>query len=615
MTRDELMKRLKGYEWNDIEFKKAQHGVSESAYETVSAFSNTEGGWLVFGVKDDHGEFEAIGVIEVDKVQNDFFSVLRSGDKLNRVIRAEGEIIDHENRTLLIFYIPEVQRHEKPIYLNGDIRRSYIRRGGCDEKCTPSEIERFIRDASGRRYDGEIIEDLDPENCFDEDAVKWYRTVFNDKNPGRSEALSDVEFLNEWGFIIESEGKLVPTRAAILVFGNGRAVRQILPRPIVDYYWIEADFDDWSPDKRWADRLVIEENLIQSWRKLVSRYMSHAERPFSIDSATLRRSDDPSDYISFREAVINLLIHQDFGDHTRKPVVKFFRNRVVFWNPGDAFVSMEELLEPTEKEVRNPSIVSAFRRIGLSDQAGTGIRSIFSNWVEFGRVPPEIKNDKTEKAFEITLLNEELRTEEQIRFEASLGVHLNEHEAKAFAYACRKGTLSLTDVKAVTGLSSSRSREIVNNLVVQVLMKPVDDTETGLYELAEHLADRFSGEFGADQAAEDTVRLVSDQPARDNDNLVTDQAFSIEPLSDTQRRIIQLCDVPRLLSDIRDEFEFTHRSYFKKKHLNPLIQGNLIRSTHPDQPNHPNQKYVLTEAGVQLKLKQLKNLSGKGKEE
>ncbi len=70
MTRDELVKRLKGYEWNDIEFKKAQRGVSDSAYETVSAFSNTEGGWLIFGVKDDHGELEVIGVIEVDKVQN-----------------------------------------------------------------------------------------------------------------------------------------------------------------------------------------------------------------------------------------------------------------------------------------------------------------------------------------------------------------------------------------------------------------------------------------------------------------------------------------------------------------------------------------------------------------
>ena len=44
MEREELIERLKGYEWNDVEFKRAQKGVPESAYETVSAFSNTEGG-------------------------------------------------------------------------------------------------------------------------------------------------------------------------------------------------------------------------------------------------------------------------------------------------------------------------------------------------------------------------------------------------------------------------------------------------------------------------------------------------------------------------------------------------------------------------------------------
>ena len=85
MTKTELIERLKGYEWNDIEFKKAQRGVPDSAYETVSAFCNTEGGWLVFGVRDDAGGFEIVGVLDVDKVQNDFLSVLRSGQKLNRV--------------------------------------------------------------------------------------------------------------------------------------------------------------------------------------------------------------------------------------------------------------------------------------------------------------------------------------------------------------------------------------------------------------------------------------------------------------------------------------------------------------------------------------------------
>ncbi len=86
MTRDELIEKLRGFEWNDVEFKEARRGVPEDAWPTVSAFSNTAGGSLVFGVRDANGVFEIVGVVEVDKVQNDFLSVLRGGQKLNRVI-------------------------------------------------------------------------------------------------------------------------------------------------------------------------------------------------------------------------------------------------------------------------------------------------------------------------------------------------------------------------------------------------------------------------------------------------------------------------------------------------------------------------------------------------
>jgi len=48
MTKNELIERLKGYEWNDVEFKRARRGVPEDAYSTVSAFANTSGGWLIF---------------------------------------------------------------------------------------------------------------------------------------------------------------------------------------------------------------------------------------------------------------------------------------------------------------------------------------------------------------------------------------------------------------------------------------------------------------------------------------------------------------------------------------------------------------------------------------
>ena len=616
MTKDELIARLGKYEWNDIECKQAQRGVPQDAYKTVSAFSNTSGGYLVFGVKDSEGKLNIVGVIEVDKVQNDFLSSLRGGQKLNRIINVQEDAVEHEGKTLLVFHIPEAGRQEKPIYLKGDIRESFVRRGAGDERCTSVEIERFLRDASDTTYDRQLLKDIKAEEFFDEQSLAWYRRLFQEKERGRDAGLSDIEFLNEWGFTVETENSLKVTRAAVLLFGKGRYIRQILPRGIVDYQRIDVHSENWSPEIRWHDRVVVEDNIIRAWQVLVEKYMRVADRPFSIDSTTLRRHDDPPDYISFREAAINLLIHQDYGDHTRKPVIKIFLDRTLFWNPGDAFDSVDRLLEPTEKEVRNPAIVSAFRRIGLSDQAGTGMRSIIRNWRQIGHFPPVIRNDKSEKSFELVLPKEPLLTESQIVFQTQLGVTLTEHEAAVFAYACRSNPITITDTKTVLGRGNQEVRTILDQLVTKSLLRTVKDGV--LWDVAEHLKERFhhAGQLGSseedlvtDQPDSPKGDLVTDQPDSPEGDLVTDQPDSPEGdlvtpvltnLNEHQRRIIQLCEIPRRHADLMQRVGLAHRTFFRRKHLEPLIRAGLVRMTHPDEPNHPDQAYIVTEGGLKL---------------
>ena len=625
MEKAELIERLKGYEWKDIEFKEARRDVPKNAYETVSAFSNTEGGWLVFGVRDGVGGFEIVGVLEVDNVQNDFLSVLRSGQKLNRVIAVDERLIEDDGKVLLVFHVPEARRRDKPIYLRGDIRKSYIRRGAGDEQCTAAEIERLLRDAADERHDGGTV-DLDPECCFDDASLRWYRKLFYDRNPGHDETLSHVKFLHYWGLVVEAGGRLSPTRAAILLFGAPPALHQVLPRPVVDWQWNRSDWSEELADERWADRLVIETNLVEAWKTLLGCYFRRAERPFSVNVETLQREDSPPDYIAFREAAINLLIHQDYADHTRKAVIRFFDDRAQLWNPGDAYTSTDELLEPGEREVRNPRIVAAFRRIGLSEEAGTGMRAIFHNWRRLGRVPPIIDNDRTRKAFQLTLLKEELLSEEQLLFQAELGVHLDDGEARAFAFACRHGRLRPRDVRAVTGLSGAGVQAVLDRLAIQALISPLEGAETPVFVLAEHLAERLGRTDRADdlvgagtpglvtdqarsgqedlstaQAGSDSASLFTAQADRTPGSLFTAQAGSLTELSANQRKIIEICDIPRSLTAIMDALGVAGRGYFKRRHLDPLLRGGVLRMTHPDQPKHPNQAYVLTDAGAKLK--------------
>ena len=106
---------------------------------------------------------------------------------------------------------------------------------------------------------------------------------------------------------------------------------------------------------------------------------------------------------SFQEAFVNQLIHQDYRDSGRTAFIRFYRDRTVFWNPGDADAPTGELLDRTAKEVRNPLIAAAFRGIGLARQAGTGIRAIFHDWKSLGHAPPVIWSDEVRNEFELTL--------------------------------------------------------------------------------------------------------------------------------------------------------------------------------------------------------------------
>ncbi|MCJ7596311.1 MAG: ATP-binding protein [Desulfobacterales bacterium] len=64
MEISELKKLLKAGEWNDIEFKEARNALPKSTFETVSAFANTHGGWLVLGILQQGESFDLTGVLK-----------------------------------------------------------------------------------------------------------------------------------------------------------------------------------------------------------------------------------------------------------------------------------------------------------------------------------------------------------------------------------------------------------------------------------------------------------------------------------------------------------------------------------------------------------------------
>ena len=93
------MKRI--YEYNDIrpvlerltadkesgevEFKSSKGGFPHSFWETYSSFANTNGGTIIFGVKEKDGQFFLDGITteQAEKYKRDFFNNMHSKQNVN----------------------------------------------------------------------------------------------------------------------------------------------------------------------------------------------------------------------------------------------------------------------------------------------------------------------------------------------------------------------------------------------------------------------------------------------------------------------------------------------------------------------------------------------------
>lgn len=105
MTKEELLNRLNDIEWNDFEVKEGTGGIPKSMWETVSAFSNTTGGWIILGVKEHRNngcsEYEVVGLNNLEKVEQDIAATLRSTSKFNVPILATVSRIEKTNSSFL----------------------------------------------------------------------------------------------------------------------------------------------------------------------------------------------------------------------------------------------------------------------------------------------------------------------------------------------------------------------------------------------------------------------------------------------------------------------------------------------------------------------------------
>ena len=106
------------------------------------------------------------------------------------------------------------------------------------------------------------------------------------------------------------------------------------------------------------------------------------------------------------------------------------------------------------------------------------------------------------------------------------------------------------------------------------------------------------GEQASDQARVQAGDQPSDQVSDQPSDQVSDQ-----PSDQVQKVINCIRDNVFTMSGLQKKLNISSRRYVRINMLNPAIEGGYVLRAYPDKPNHPNQRYYLSEKGLKFVLR------------
>ncbi|MGH3752568.1 MAG: AlbA family DNA-binding domain-containing protein [Pseudonocardiaceae bacterium] len=112
--------RLLGGEPARVEVKTAVGGLPKTVVETVSAFSNTNGGLIILGVDESAG-FTPVRLPDAAKLRDDLVSAV--SDQLDPPIRLGEELVEVGGAVLVVAKIDPLPFDHRPCYVRTGVSR------------------------------------------------------------------------------------------------------------------------------------------------------------------------------------------------------------------------------------------------------------------------------------------------------------------------------------------------------------------------------------------------------------------------------------------------------------------------------------------------------------
>ena len=326
--------------------------------KSVSAFANTYGGSLIFGISDDN---QIIGLENPDKDAEIISEMIKS--RLDPIPEFKIRFQKEEDRVLLIVDI--LKGEETPYYYSGDgVLEAYVRIGNESVKASSTELKRLVLHGRNTTFDSQNSMYKVEDYAFSklrERYKKWTGQSFNDKDLISFGLATKDGYLTNAGALIVDESPIHYSRVFCTRW-NGLTK--------------SGGTMDALDDAEYSGSLI---SLIENGEGFIKRNAKMMWRK------TANSREELPEYVerSYHEALVNAIAHRDYLVNGSEVHIDIYDDRMEIYSPGgmpDGSVIQDRDPTTVPSTRRNPVIADVFNRLGYMERKGSGFAKILDNY-------------------------------------------------------------------------------------------------------------------------------------------------------------------------------------------------------------------------------------------
>lgn len=478
--------REQGTDDGECEVKACAGGLGVSTWDSVSAFANTVGGWLVLGLRSP--EFVPAEGFDLERVRDQLVEGMGDGGGPGRLEQSPAYTVERhlvDDAPVLAVRILENGLGRKPCFVRakGVQGGSFKRVDDKDIKLSATEIFELQQALMPQQADRALvaesgISDLDSDLV---DAVLERRRT--------SKALRGTTELQDRLARLSIATKGGQLRLAGLLVA-GQYPQQFFPRLLIDVA-VHPTNEKSSPGAatRFDDRVLCEGPLAEAVDEAVG-VVARNLRTYAVVEGTTRRDELEIPREVLREAIANAVLHREYHDLFRgQPVsVDVYPDRVVVTNPGGLWggKTVENLADGTSR-CRNQTLVQLLQSTPLRRDGGVTVEGqgggvqLMINEMQahaldqprFRITPDQVTLELRRHGAEVPRLREWLTSLSSQR--------RTPHQDAALLLARREGVVTVTRLREDLRIDSDEARALLAELSQDGLLLPVRSDEYVLW--------------------------------------------------------------------------------------------------------------------------------------